>query len=255
MMAPSARRGCCRCVGLPGRLRLHAARSDQRGRRPGSDRLVRRHPTRAADVDGHVPVIRVRHARTGHDSPRCGIAESTLCDRMCALPHALSEWQVMAVGVVLDQGRPTVADVPRRGPGTPHRTLQRDSRVLVDRSVLWCRGYSNRAKSRADTRCGLSEGQNSRQTTATSECALRLAARRPLASGARAAAGIERSDLARVEIRRPSGGLISGLDWLGRCRPHRRRGRRTAAVGTEGIAQTLAVGLGPGALTATSGAP
>ncbi len=58
--------------------------------------------------------------------------------------HNLTERHVMAVGVVLDQGRLTVADVQRCCPGTPRRTLQRDLRGLVEKGVLVRRGQTSR---------------------------------------------------------------------------------------------------------------
>ena len=52
----------------------------------------------------------------------------------------------MAVGVVLEQGRLTIADFQDRCPETPRRTLQRDLRVLVEKGVLVRRGQTNRVE-------------------------------------------------------------------------------------------------------------
>ena len=54
--------------------------------------------------------------------------------------HALTDRQVLALGHVWEHGRLTIGGFEDLCPGTPHRSLQRDLRVLVEKGQLVRRG-------------------------------------------------------------------------------------------------------------------
>ena len=72
--------------------------------------------------------------------------EHAMRQDVLARRHALTERQVVALGVVLERGRLTIAEFQDRCPETPRRTLQRDLRVLVEKGVLLRRGRTNRVE-------------------------------------------------------------------------------------------------------------
>lgn len=101
--------------------------------------LVRRRPM---DVTRRIEFF--THGLATHRPEVRQRGEHAMRQDVLARRYNLTERQVMAVGVVLDQGGLTIADVQRPCPGTPRRTLQRDFRGLVEKGVLERRGQTNR---------------------------------------------------------------------------------------------------------------